>query len=436
MTRYILTWLTVAAGATLVPGCSTSRPTAQETVQEVHQLALSYTAYTYFRPSEMLIRKDEAAEAILREGGRSLLVSEALVQARNGYNSRAFCDVWPPRFADLAPLELSALCDCKDFGPNGSVLLSPWAHVDAAGWSLFEEDDVFRLERKTLVDAEVPPERIESILKGADRVLRQTRLMDIMRHNNQVLDVVASATEIGIIAPAEDLRDEDRFVLLHFDTHSDLYVDEDLSENTEGIGDYVNVLVSKGIVDEVFWVLPDWSRRPEAEHILWSDEPLGEVDVDTAYTNGPRLLELYVDEKGDIGFGEPVSDDVPVRRIVKYHRITISELPPLRGERTFLDFDADYIGNSGFGTDGCINFNPTPSQIYGSFEAVFRKLEAAGAEPEIATLSISPGYTPDESIPIIQAFFQDVMEQTGHPDHRPRPRGGNRSGDPGDRSAP
>jgi len=73
---------------------------------------------------------------------------------------------------------------------------------------------------------------------------------DLVADHNQLLDVLSTLMEEKKIGSSPK-------TLIQVDYHSDMYRDNmHLESGYESVGNWVNVLISKGTIDEIYWVSP------------------------------------------------------------------------------------------------------------------------------------------------------------------------------------
>lgn len=243
---------------------------------------------------------------------------------------------------------------------------------------------------------------------------------DIVSHHNQTLDVVNKLKKQGKFTPG--------MTLIHFDTHSDLYLQQDCSREDylrATIANYVNYLIADGSVSEVYWVLPDWTTGNGNGPSFWATEPLKTVldgppikgtNSNPAYILGPSQdLTVYVDtSKKKMFFSQPpdYQSNPDKYKTVAIHKRLTRELPSFTGQSNLLlDIDADYFSNRGHDTAGGGGFNPSDSELSWSLNNFAYGLIKKGINPEIAVVARSPDYCGQEDIAPITKYLSQLFSQ-------------------------
>ena len=241
---------------------------------------------------------------------------------------------------------------------------------------------------------------------------------DYFPNHNQTLDSMKAFNKIGILKgiPA---------TLIHFDTHSDMCKDDlkkylknksfgsEYSKDAfeHSIWSYVNTMIRGNQVNNVYWVIPDGTKRSRiGRQIFWNKK---DIPVYTSILfNGEFSQKFYI-KKGNISKEEPIHWSVPEDydnnassyRIINFYKIVLNDLLNIKIKSPIiLDIDADYFSNTGYDT-------------IGKFEVKFKEdtitnfisiLDKANIRPVVTTGSLSPQYVGDEYVDIMERFFQDI----------------------------
>ncbi len=192
----------------------------------------------------------------------------------------------------------------------------------------------------------------------------KTPVVDLIVDHNQTLDTIDKALKQGII--------RDKFVFVHVDSHSDIYLN---AREKETVADYVNSLfnLTPCPVREAYWVVPD-SRCPVA------------TQLDRGDGVGPLMLDK-----------EPPYD-VTVEGGAVVHIVREDQLPDFRGQKDIvLDIDEDYF-SSGIS-------NPDRRELDRRLRAFGVALESRNLNPDLVVVCKSPVYTGSEDMRQIEEYL-------------------------------
>lgn len=284
-------------------------------------------------------------------------------------------------------------------GAFGACPARPW-RLNDADWSYRQDNGRGILTAPGLMTN--GPE-MSDVVEMLGSVIAGAAGFDIFQHNNQVVDFLDDMrTDI-------DIRD---MTVVHFDTHSDFYTYGRPQDYVSGgdISEFINVLVARGDVAEIYWVLPDWTRQPGIRETFWDEEFYrSETGQPTYYLAGPKSLSMWVDvDRGDIIFDAPTTDADAYRRVL-LHKVTLDELPDLSANRNvYVEVDADYFSNTGYDTDSAAGENPGRAELLTQLMRASDTLKARGTRPRLVSLSTSPSYTADEDRRLISYVFEQA----------------------------
>ena len=247
--------------------------------------------------------------------------------------------------------------------------------------------------------APLPPGAGSPAFARSLRAVFGASYFDVARDHNCDLDTVA------LLRHRKSL-DSQPLVLVHIDYHADIMRNnEHITIRHEGIGNYINRLMSDGTVREVYWVLPDSSASASQRRLFWDTSRADDV----YFNDGPRDQTLYV-RPGDhqLLFARPRHTDG--LRAIAVHKRLLKDLPSFAAHRSdlWIDIDADFFSNTGIWTRGKASLRFTPRELERQLEAFVRLLERKGAHPVLTTGSLSPGFTHRGDLPAMQRFFYRI----------------------------
>jgi hypothetical protein len=350
-------------------------------------------SYRDDRPTAMLVPATTLAELAADD---ETVAAAAITAAQRWYNDSFTCS-----WLDKLRFRLNArVLPCPALGPGRSR--PAWRSDASDGWTA--KRSVRGLEIAAAGIASPDPQVERDTKQAWADLLRGATAVDLIRHNNQVLDFVDALTVDGKLGASA------RLTVIHFDTHSDMHVYPDPTVNTdrEDISDFINRLLTDGRVAEVYWVLPDWTEGPAYRDTFWQAPLPAKAD---SYAEGPRDLEVFVDRANRLlYFGTRPGDAAELERVV-VHKVLLRDLPDFRTRRdVYLEIDGDYFSNTGFDTPRRGRVNPTRAELFGNFSSVAKTLAARGVRPLIASWCLSPNYTAPEDEIDEERFFLGVLD--------------------------
>ena len=158
-------------------------------------------------------------------------------------------------------------------------------------------------------------------------------------------------------------------------------------------------------MDEIFWVLPDWTVEEEVKELFWIE---GMKDIPGFWFNydrGPNPLMVFVNVDGSFSYQKTEKKFV---HKVMVSKSLVQDLQVDTKKVIYADIDLDYFGSTGYDTSGSANYNYTESELVEKLNAVFDAL--IDLEPEYISFSRSPGYAPSEDIVFIEMLIQEAMD--------------------------
>lgn len=219
-------------------------------------------------------------------------------------------------------------------------------------------------------------------------------------------------------------------ILVNFDSHSDLSVNNKLNVNT--IANWVNFCIKEFDIDEFYWVVP--------EHIVKSEDKFlnKSYAIPIKNTNFFRLKDMKFrpleNNSGYIYFSketneirieyniehinskcqkygiEPIFDDNEWKKI-KVTVLTKEDLGILKNKEILLSVDADYFCNSGFDTTQKLNnIDINKEELLNSFDNFIDKLDENEIKIKCCSLTYSPIYFPSKFKKEIEEFFNSIKQ--------------------------
>jgi len=278
------------------------------------------------------------------------------------------------------------------------------------------------------------PDDFENNIKN---VTSNAKIIDINQNHNQALDAANYAAARNINIPQ---------ILINFDTHSDIHLNLDITQNGALISDWINVYFSENQnAIELYWVMP----REEALNVPlrlffasgdsdYLDEPfalygnsLKKINpfkfLKTPLTKHAYTQEFLLDTTNGYMM-EAAPEDVykklkinlslknPKLKNIKITTCTEDTLPDFKGKDVFLSIDADYVSNSGFDTTGDFINNKNSQQIDKILYQMIKTLNDKNINPSIINLTLSPQYLPVEDYPQLENFYNKILEISKKPD--------------------
>jgi hypothetical protein len=246
-------------------------------------------------------------------------------------------------------------------------------------------------------------------------IFNNSKIVDISERHDQVLDVYKVASEEARI------KQDKPITLIHFDTHSDM---KDKNDNIDyGISVWVNSLIKNYNVTDVYWVLPDWTKKNQVNSLFWAKDDKMPNYIDETFNLMPPEFSIYKTKRAKdpfLFFKKPKGyehnkDDFSE---IKIHKRIMEELPDFNGAKNIhLDFCGDYFGNRGFSTIERTNYNYTKEGLNNLFCKVTESLYEKGVRPFITTMALSREFVPPEDVHEIKHFWQEIVKSSGKGDY-------------------
>lgn len=273
--------------------------------------------------------------------------------------------------------------------------------------------------------------RVKEHVDRMKRVLSNVEVSDVSMHHDAALKAIEKAKEKGIVIVDKPIT------LLHFDTHSDIYKEDTRLIN---YGNWINKAIKDGTVNEIYWVMPEWSKNGSKFEKLWTNQDdMGNAEY--FLSDSKTEYSFYVEkETAGLSFKKPEGFDANSEkyRVVHLHKITIEELPDMKGkDNVMLDICGDYFSCNGSDIIEKERVKVDPSKIPGmdspypiphmvvaeekriikrltiqdmhkADKKLFYQLEKKNIKPVIYTGAESPEYVPTHYFSIVQYLLKKI----------------------------
>jgi len=242
---------------------------------------------------------------------------------------------------------------------------------------------------------------------------KDTKIVDIFQDHNQAIDALKVAKDKGLITKP--------LTLVHFDTHSDILPGR--GSDYENIASWVNKTLANGTVNDMYWVIPDWSKDKQVKNTFWNkkqntkkyifDSPIKYGGLNSQF-DGQKNRILYVNSKTDeVYIKKPADYNTNDYKTVNFHKLTAGELPSFKGNKNVqVDFCGDYFGNTGFDTSDNASHNYTHNELNQVFSKTLKNLKQKDINPVIVTAALSRNYLPPEDEVEVKRFYQDIASNS------------------------
>lgn len=254
-----------------------------------------------------------------------------------------------------------------------------------------------RTEEDRLSTAEQSDFKAEPSYKGLAREVFGNSSFEIVRNHNQVLDVNEAA-----VMKKHGISKDDPVVLINFDSHSDMYLQDMARDGNESIANWVNTTLARNPnITDFYWVLPnefknnpalhdhffmDAGKAKEHDHGSRRNMALVEPELKVYFNNSTGKMHLYKLPEG------ASAEDF---REVKIHKVALDDMPSMKGKNVILSTDLDGFANKGHDTEQNAQ---VPFKSDSGFEHYLRQLKEKGVKPFLHTVSVSPEYLQDQHV--------------------------------------
>ena len=244
---------------------------------------------------------------------------------------------------------------------------------------------------------------------------------EINKNHNEAIDVFRRYKEKSGKCPN---------ILVHFDTHSDAYINSGL--DFCNIATWVNYAVSEFNIKEFYWVIPNYifnnekyKKIYEQKQFLTANDCMHGFDSRTCDFNVVNKEEFLVNEKtkeiisprritfinencDKFGLQSIFDFDLGFRNLTVYI-LTAKNLSVLADKEFLLSIDADYFCNSGFDTiENIHNSDIGKEELLGEFKIFIQQLKEAQIKPICTSLTLSPTYLPLKFSNEIESFYSTI----------------------------
>lgn len=245
-------------------------------------------------------------------------------------------------------------------------------------------------------------------------VLSRIQVADVSPNHHSAITTLKKAMQQGIISTRNPVT------ILHFDTHSDLKRNK---EPVLHIGNWLNTAIEMGVVKEIYWVLPDWTKEDQWQNTFWK-KPGFLTKNDNAFANlmldPPAEKTFYLEpETRKIHFDKPFDYQTRAHcyKPIKFHKITIDDLPSMPDKNNImLDICGDYFINSGLSTANNANnistYKENSAEIDSSINEMFTQLEHKSIRPVLYTAAESKGFVPEEHLNKVSTYLNQIKHNS------------------------
>lgn len=248
---------------------------------------------------------------------------------------------------------------------------------------------------------------IDPATQTMGNVLNNVKIANVSSFHTAAIDVIDIAEERGFTSK------ENPLTLLHFDEHADIRTE---GNHKTDFGNWINTVIEDGRVDEVYWVLPEWTLFSEYKERYWDNK----TDKASIYfCDNRKEIKIYVDKETQLlHFTEPADykTNKDNYRTVNVHKITIEELPDLsKNKNLMLDVCGDYLLSNV--EDAFICRESTSYiqyEIEERFNKIFVELEKKGAKPILYTGAESIDYVPMDYYKDVCNTLQKAVKNSGN----------------------
>ncbi len=244
--------------------------------------------------------------------------------------------------------------------------------------------------------------------------------IDIVRNHNETINTFRTFINQNKKCPS---------VLVHFDTHGDIHLNNDIEICNSG--NWINYAVLEFGIDEIFWVVPNYLVKNHEyrqiyeqkqnlfkEHVLLGfDEKSVNLDILNTAEFFFNTEKKEIISPGKISHINDKCEDFCLEKIVDttlYKKLTINiltieNIQVLQNREFLLSVDSDYFCNSGFDTSRHIgNSEINSTQLYEEFNYFLTKIKEAHLKPICTSLSLSPIYFPSKFKDDISTFYSKI----------------------------
>ena len=272
-----------------------------------------------------------------------------------------------------------------------------------------------------------PEQEALSLLGGAE-VRYQIKLSDFFRDS----DFFLFRDHDSVLKAVDDMRRKGRWgrsrptAIVHVDYHSDLYRNNEHLVTPPNVGNYMSVLISRRIVDEIWWIMPDQTRGERVglasfgvngerqRKVFWGRNSY----EDWQFRDGPADQAICVAENGALSFG-PADKSCALKKVLLHKRtngdILSGGTKVPEKYQVILDIDSDFFDFTGlFANDEAGESHPIEYRLHYKSVSILREefgrltagVARMGFRPFLNTCAMSPDYISEEYEDEVEAFFR------------------------------
>jgi hypothetical protein len=272
---------------------------------------------------------------------------------------------------------------------------------------------------------QITDHQLETLIKT---VSMNTKLIDANTDHNQALDVMQYAKKNNIEIPR---------IIVNFDTHSDIYLNDHGTFPDSGVEDWLNEYIAQNPnVDTLYWVMPNEEAKNIPMQILMALK-IFDIPKEFSPLLGNSIAKMnpfyfVVNPIYKKNFSQDFLIDPKTKTMneyieghklnkklfknnIKYKKVKIitcskDTLPDFKGEKVFLSLDSDYMSNSGFDTALDFKFIKSDQGILSTFYSVFETVKNKNMKPVIISMSLSPQYLPKSKHNYVNGLLKKTIE--------------------------
>lgn len=185
------------------------------------------------------------------------------------------------------------------------------------------------------------------------------------------------------------------------------------------IGNWINTAISMGVIKDIYWVLPDWTKEEAWKDSFWKEQDLCCNDnehLSNVMLDAPSDKVFYYEKSNrKIHFSKPFDCVHNAQKYIpiNFHKIVIGDLPDMKNkDNVMFDICGDYFINSGMSTVNKANniksFSENEDEITRSFNEMFTQLDNKHIKPFIYTGAKSKGFVPDEHLAQVSCCLKSI----------------------------
>lgn len=214
------------------------------------------------------------------------------------------------------------------------------------------------------------------------------------------------------------------FVFINVDAHSDIHIN--MRHDDVTYANWVNFIILNYKIDSFYWIAPDWLikiKKKSDEKQLLDAGPLNFLysDLKGGKYSKKVLLnhkDYEIISKEKIATLNKNCDDFGLDRFYDenlfkdftINMVNIGNLPDLKSKKIFLSIDADFFSNFERKENKYPSFL-RKKILYNNFSKFLKDLRKKEIQPDVITLSYSPGFINAEEKKDITQFFNLLKQE-------------------------